>query len=54
MHEKFKSWKLIAGFALYLFFHQIYDILGGGPLAKRIARRRADLHHKGYPHVTQS
>ena len=34
MHEKFKSWKLIAGFALYLFFHQIYDILGGGPLAK--------------------
>jgi hypothetical protein len=34
MQEKFNWWKLIAGFALYLFFHQIYDILGGGTFGK--------------------
>jgi hypothetical protein len=34
MQEKFKWWKLIAGFVLYLFFHQIYDILGGGTFGK--------------------
>lgn len=34
MQEKFKWWKLTAGFVLYLFFHQIYDILGGGIFGK--------------------
>ena len=33
MREKFPWWKLIAGFLLFLFFHQIYDILAGGTLA---------------------
>lgn len=32
MREKFAWWKLIAGYILFLFFHQIYDILGGGTL----------------------
>jgi len=32
MQKKFPWWKLIAGFALFIFFHQIYDILGGGTL----------------------
>ena len=26
-------WKLMAGYLFFLFFHQIYDILGGGMLA---------------------
>ncbi len=34
MQEKFKWWKLIAGFVLFLFFHQAYDILGGGTFGK--------------------
>ena len=33
MREKFPWWKLIAGFLFFIFFHQIYDILGGGSLA---------------------
>ena len=33
MREKFPWWKLIAGYLFFLFFHQIYDILGGGTLA---------------------
>jgi hypothetical protein len=33
MREKFPWWKLIAGYLLFLFFHQIYDLLGGGTLA---------------------
>jgi hypothetical protein len=33
MREKFAWWKLIAGYLFFLFFHQIYDILGGGTLA---------------------
>lgn len=32
MREKFPWWKLIVGFLFYLFFHQIYDVLGGGML----------------------
>jgi len=32
MQRKFQWWKLVAGFALFIFFHQIYDILGGGTL----------------------
>lgn len=32
MREKFPWLKLIGGYLLYLFFHQIYDILGGGTL----------------------
>ena len=32
MREQFPWWKLIAGFVLFIFFHQIYDILGGGTL----------------------
>jgi hypothetical protein len=33
MREKFPWWKLIAGYVLFIFFHQIYYILGGGMLA---------------------
>ena len=33
MKPRFPWWKLIAGFLLFIFFHQIYDILGGGTLA---------------------
>ena len=33
MREKFPWWKLIAGYVFFIFFHQIYDILGGGMLA---------------------
>jgi hypothetical protein len=33
MREKFPWWKLIAGSLFFIFFHQIYDILGGGTLA---------------------
>jgi hypothetical protein len=33
MREKFAWWKLIAGYVFFIFFHQIYDILGGGTLA---------------------
>ena len=32
IQKKFPWGKLIAGFALFIFFHQIYDILGGGTL----------------------
>jgi hypothetical protein len=32
MQRKFQWWKLIAGYLLFLFFHQVYDILGGGRL----------------------
>jgi purine-cytosine permease-like protein len=30
MREKFPWWKLVTGFVLFIFFHQIYGILGGG------------------------
>ena len=33
MTSKFTWWKLIVGYLLFVFFHQIYDILGGGTLA---------------------
>lgn len=33
MRTKFQWWKLIVGYLFFLFFHQIYDILGGGTLA---------------------
>ena len=33
MLEKFPWWKLLVGFLLFIFFHQIYGILGGGTLA---------------------
>ena len=33
MKPRFPWWKLIVGFLLFIFFHQIYDILGGGTLA---------------------
>ncbi len=33
MQTKFQWWKLIVGYLFFLFFHQIYDILGGGTLA---------------------
>ena len=33
MPEKFAWWKLIAGYVFFIFFHQSYDILGGGALA---------------------
>lgn len=33
MKSRFPWWKLIAGYLLFIFFHQIYDILGGGTLA---------------------
>jgi len=32
MREKFPWWKLIVGYLFFLFFHQVYDILGGGTL----------------------
>ena len=32
MQKKFPWWKLIAGFALFIFFHQIFDLVGGGTL----------------------
>ena len=33
MQKRFEWWKLVVGYALFLFFHAIYDILGGGTLA---------------------
>src|SRR5689334_5751571 len=33
MQTKFQWWKLVVGYLFFLFFHQIYDILGGGTLA---------------------
>ena len=33
MQTKFHWWKLVVGYLFFLFFHQIYDILGGGTLA---------------------
>jgi len=33
MKPKFPWWKLIAGYLFFIFFHQIYDILGGGTIA---------------------
>ena len=33
MKTNFQWWKLIVGYVFFLFFHQIYDILGGGTLA---------------------
>ncbi|MBV6397309.1 MAG: hypothetical protein HFACDABA_02919 [Anaerolineales bacterium] len=33
MKPKLAWWKLVAGYLFFVFFHQIYDILGGGPLA---------------------
>lgn len=33
MNTKFRWWKLIAGYLFFIFFHQIYDILGGGVVA---------------------
>lgn len=33
MKSKFPWWKLIVGYLLFIFFHQVYDILGGGTLA---------------------
>jgi len=33
MKPKFAWWKLIAGYLLFVFFHQVYGILGGGTLA---------------------
>jgi len=32
MYARFPWWKLIAGFVFFLFFHQIYDWVGGGAL----------------------
>lgn len=33
MQTKFPWWKLIVGYLFFLFFHVVYDILGGGTLA---------------------
>lgn len=33
MKPKFAWWKLLVGYLLFVLFHQIYDILGGGALA---------------------
>lgn len=33
MKSRFPWWKLLAGYLLFVFFHQIYGILGGGTLA---------------------
>jgi hypothetical protein len=33
MKPKFAWWKLIAGYLFFVFFHEIYGILGGGTLA---------------------
>ncbi len=30
MPKKFRWWKALAGYLLFVLFHQIYDILGGG------------------------
>jgi hypothetical protein len=32
MQKKFPWWKLIVGYLLFLFFHQVYGIVGGGTL----------------------
>lgn len=34
MKTKFQWWKLVAGYLLFLFFHQIYSILGGNILGR--------------------
>lgn len=33
MKSKFPWWKLIVAYLLFIFFHQVHDILGGGTLA---------------------
>lgn len=47
MRKKIPLWKLIPGFLLYLFFHQAYEILGGGVLGKILGEGIEAI----YPHM---
>ena len=53
MHEKFPWWKLVAGYLFFLFFHQIYSILGGGTLATILGEGIESIyaHMKMYFHA---
>jgi purine-cytosine permease-like protein len=53
MREKFPWWKLIAGYLFFIFFHQIYDILGGGTLATILGEGIESIyaHMKMYFHA---
>jgi hypothetical protein len=33
MRTKFQWWKLVVGYLFFLFFHEVYGLLGGGTLA---------------------
>ena len=44
MTSRFPWWKLVAGYLLFVFFHQIYDILGGGTLATILGERIESIY----------
>jgi len=44
LQTKFQWWKLIAGYLLFLFFHQIYDILGGNVLGVVLGERFESIY----------
>ena len=44
---KFSWWKLIVGFILYLFFHQVYRIFPGNPVAALVGEGITAI----YPHM---
>ncbi len=39
MKSKFLWWKLIVGYLFFIFFHQVYDILGGNTLGAILGER---------------
>ena len=53
MREKFPWWKLVVGFVLFIFFHQIYNILGGGTLGSLLGEGFESIysHMKMYFHA---
>jgi len=44
MHRKFPWWKLIAGFVLFIIFHQSYGLLGGGTLGTILGERFESIY----------
>jgi purine-cytosine permease-like protein len=53
MREKFPWWKLISGFVLFIFFHQIYNLLGGGTVGALLGESFESIysHMKMYFHA---
>lgn len=53
MREKFPWWKLILGYLFFLFFHQIYGLMGGGTLAAILGEGIESIyaHMKMYFHA---